>query len=218
MHRDRVLRARRPLLVALFGLLTAVTLGCSENPPPSATPPPFAEVMAAVMGPLRPDPVAVPDELAVQANAACQRDSSLLTLPPDLRLSGVDARGAGRVTLIYQGARAYALCDVTIRDAATLVVSGTTTGSDRAALSGPFDLQVWGGSTAQEAGKPREQSVIGATGAGIASVDVLLADGSTVRATVRAGIFTVWWRTLNGTSARGYDANGTKVAEEPIAP
>jgi hypothetical protein len=217
MHRGLELRVRGRLLAVPASLLMALVVAGCADVPPSVTPEPPPDALALILGPLRADTIPVPDALARSAALACRNDGSFKALPADLRLTGVDARGAARLTLMFQGAKAFALCDVTIGGAGAMTVSGATTGTERENADGPLDMRLWGLSGSQRAGEAREESASGAVGGQIRAVDILLADRSTVRATVSAGMFTAWWRTLHAVAIRGYDATGAKVAEQPIA-
>jgi hypothetical protein len=216
MHRALELRVPARLLAVPATLLIALVIVGYGEPPPSASTQPDADAIAVLTGPTGAVPVRVPTAVANQALVACQNDASFARLPADVRVTGIDARGGGRIRLLLEGTKAFASCGLVMDALGAMHVGDVSTGfgQDLDPLVGPFDLQIWSWSSESSGGQVSEERVIGGVGPGIAAVEIVLADGSAVRATVSGGMFTAWWPAVRGVVIRGYDTTGAKVAEQ----
>jgi hypothetical protein len=156
-----------------------------------------------------PKPTApAPDQLAA-ASADCQTQSPVAGLP--LKLA--DTRGPFTFS-VYADSNSSATC---IKGPTFTSVSNSTTSSPIDVPSGHILLS---GSHASESGGSSYSFADGRTGDSVSAVTLVLADGTSVQATVANGWFVAWWpgvqdvksadiTTPSGTSSQTFDfANG----------
>jgi hypothetical protein len=163
-----------------------------------------------LMEPWQPVPFAVDRSIITTAESACRS----LAPPPNVRLAAVDARGGGRLLLIFAGPRNEFECQVLVDSYghATTDLGGTMESDDPIRPPEPGTLGnviVTSGGAATEA----VSWVVGQAGAGVAAVDIALSAHPSVRASLGpTGWFAAWWPGQEGyTSLTGLDATGKSI-------
>jgi hypothetical protein len=127
----------------------------------------------------------------------------------------VDARGGGRLTLLYVSrGDAYVACQVDVGPERPRWIGGS---SADAAVSQPVlaanDVVIVG-SGGMSGGGDASSSVVGRVGVDVTAVRVVFPSGSSLQASVSDGWFIAWWPTAEmGFVAEAFDASGQKVSE-----
>jgi hypothetical protein len=163
-------------------------------------------------GPWRPQPFEVALDVLAAAEQTC-RATPEVHVPAAARLGLVDARGGGRVDLVFIADNAVAQCQLDVRGD-RFQFAGAGTANEVGAVDPSQLFPVSFGSTS--GGGPGEDSaeVLGRAGENIREVRIAMQAGGQVLASLGRGWFHAWWP---GSSLqvvmRGYDAAGGVVAE-----
>lgn len=164
--------------------------------------------------PWQPEPYAVAQNLIAEAETAC-RGSGLGVIDAVNELVVVDARGGGRLTLVFASANTTAACDVQRQNVGGRIVAigGSMMEGGVAPTPEPDELVSFGtGGTSGPDGS--SSSVTGRAGASIASVRIATPSGLDLAASIGpGGWYSAWWPTEEmSVEIRGLDANGNVVA------
>jgi hypothetical protein len=171
-----------------------------------------------VRGPWRPAPLAIDQATIAAAGDVCQdaRKVGGPDMAPLDQLAVVDARGSGRLTLLYAGAgRSFMQCDLRVDARGELSMAGGWSQNE----AGPDLLLAQDDVVVVQSGGvlgdvDLASSVSGRIGPAVAGVQLVFADGSVVRASIGGGWFTAWWPTDEvAFVVQAFDAAGTKIAE-----
>jgi hypothetical protein len=189
----------------LAASIAAHEAGCvTDAVEPIETPP------HSLAEPWQPEPFAIDAALLAQAEALCRRGG----MKQGLRLAAVDARGSGRIWIVYAGPNDEADClfDVAADGSMTSVGGGSI--SNSAPFGEPVGgaLTVWSfGGNGTAAGET--SNVIGQAGPNVASVKIATKGGRTLRASRGpTGWFAAWWPGADEfLRATGYDALGNET-------
>lgn len=197
----------RPGAVALAVTLAlvAVTLalaGCGgEVPSPTARqattpvrasepPDPSAAARDATFGAWRRSPISPTPEFAASAEAACQAEAPVGSLP----LAVLDARGEGRASLVFDDGASAVLCRVDVaEDGSVAAVAREVTRDPRATPPpdrklGPYDLELVEGAAGSYT------LLVGQVGGGVHDVAVNAdADAAWYTAAMQNGWYAIWW-------------------------
>jgi hypothetical protein len=171
--------------------------------------------------PWQPRPFAVDQTLVTTAERTC-RDVWHDSIPDDVELVLVDARGGGQLLLLF-GAPGFDQTCLVVRDAAGVLQSAGGGGGNgpRPDALGPNQLLPGGGGSQTGLVGPNAPPgttsyALGTAGANIAAVDIVLASGGPLRASLNRGWYAAWWPSGDSpVSFRGYDAMGAVVASSP---
>jgi hypothetical protein len=209
MHR---LAMRRPFGGLLAAACALAVAGCGT----------FAVERVATLddirGPWRPAPLAMDNATIAAAEDAC-RDARKVGGPdmaPLDQLVVVDARGSGRLTLLYAGAgRSFMQCELRVDARGELSTVGgwsqNQAGPDLLLAQDDVTI-VQSGGVLGDAGLASYAS--GRIGPAVAGVQLVFIDGSVVRASIGGGWFTAWWPTAEmAFVVQAFDATGAKIGE-----
>lgn len=169
---------------------------------------------AQIHGPWQLTPFQLPANLIARIDDACRRQN--IDFPKNLQVVVIDARGEHVAQIYYASPNGdSAMCaDMTITETGAVeALGGAGWGANSRPwrVLGPLELVI---TDQSGSGRPATASnVAGRVGAGIARVELVLADGRAARATLFRGWFAVWFPgDLRGASVRGYDVFGAEVA------
>jgi 1-acyl-sn-glycerol-3-phosphate acyltransferase len=201
-------------LTGLFATLAlAVVIGaCGATGSPMVVDP-DAIVVPTLLGPWRPDPIAIPPAIIEAADRACRAS---IPFSHELELAVLDARGKGYLQAHYAGAGGReATCLNLAIDARGEVIHEGAGGSGATSLPpiGPGELRPAGG---MGLGRPRTMTMaVGRAGSGIAAVVLDVPGYGGVRASLANGWYVAWWPGLwpDGTVVRGLDQFGNVIAD-----
>jgi hypothetical protein len=171
-----------------------------------------------VRGPWRPAPLAIDQATIAAAGDVCQdaRKVGGPDMAPLDQLAVVDARGSGRLTLLYAGAgRSFMQCDLRVDARGELSMAGgwsqNEAGLDLLLAQDDVTI-VQSGGVLGDAGLASYAS--GRIGPAVAGVQLVFIDGSVVRASIGGGWFTAWWPTDEmAFVVQAFDATGAKIGE-----
>jgi hypothetical protein len=134
----------------------------------------------------------------------------------------VDARGANHLYLLFAAGGNDAQCFVERQAGGAFFVDGgssTLGGNARAVL--PRNGIEFGGAGSQSGSAPGQPGdtksfASGRVGDGIAVVEIVLGNNTSLRASLNRGWFAAWWPTGDSVNVvRGYDASGTLIGTTP---
>jgi hypothetical protein len=208
MHRFGMRGPRSPLLGLLAGAL--LVGGCGPAADPYAT-------VAQVRGPWRSEPLALSPAAQEAAEAACQDSRAALVngLPLE-QLAVIDARGTGRITVIFGGAgAAFTRCELRMTAEGGLEQAGgwTRRSAGDNLLLPPDGLTIESGG-GMLGGDGLASNASGRFGGAVNSVRLVFASGTVVQASVGLGWYTAWWPTDEmDFVVEAYDRAGQKIAE-----
>jgi hypothetical protein len=170
---------------------------------------PTEEVRHVLEEPWQAQPFAIDQTVVANADRACRE----FDRPPGVSLAVVDARGGSTVLLVYARAGAEADCLVSIGpNGATQSMGGGSSSGGFEAGPGPGEVTVLtSGSNSTDLPSNTKSTVIGRAGAGVARVEVRLANDEAITASLGpTGWFAAWWPSESGyLSIAGYDGVGT---------
>lgn len=195
----------RRLIAAVFVALLAT--GCAALP---ATNEELRE-------PWRPQPLPVDRETISASEQACRAAESDFGVQGPAttgRLVAVDARGGGRLTLLYVGrGDAYLACQVDVGPEQPRWIGGSSADAGAQHVLAADDVVIVG-SGGMSGGGGASSSVVGRVGVDVTAVRVVFASGSSLQASVGDGWFLAWWPTAEmGFVAEALNASGQKVSE-----
>ncbi|HEV8489745.1 MAG TPA: hypothetical protein VGQ58_08175 [Candidatus Limnocylindrales bacterium] len=176
------------------------------------------EKIADIRGPWRPEPLVIDQATIAAAEEACQDARAIRdpALAPVDRLVAVDARGSGRLTLIFAGAgAAFMECELRMDTQGDLSMAGGSVqgGGGPVVFLDQDDVVIVAAGGMIGAGDG-SSVVYGRIGQAVAAVRVVFASGTVVRASIGGGWFTAWWPTDEmGLVVEAYDATGRKIGE-----
>jgi hypothetical protein len=168
-----------------------------------------------IVGPWRAEPMHVDPKAVTDAEAACV--DARPRLGPDHvtadRLVAIDARGGGRVTLIFAGpGDNFMECQLLMDAKGKLTLTGGVVQDVPSLLVAPNELVIMGAGGVM--GSVEASSVSGQIGAAISEIHVVFDSGAVLRASIGGGWFTAWWPAHDmGFVVQGFDASGRKIAE-----
>ena len=215
MHPDAVIGARTRRRRLLLGLIAALAVGCAE-----AEPDPSFLVVHDLAEPYQAAPFAIDARLVAEAERIC-RDPQMQTVPAGAQLVVVDARGDNRLLLLFGGPGVDGQCFLRRERNGQLQSEGGGSGMGNIdPPPGPNELRDRGGGSQTSVGiDGKEVSLtylVGRAGVNIARVDVVLASGTTLQASLNGGWYGLWWPGLeSNVSVRGFDAAGLPVSSLP---
>ena len=161
--------------------------------------------LAELTGPWRAIPLSLDPVVRERVAAGCRRD---IELPAGTVAAVIDARGAGVVTVRMTGGgagRCEAL-EITSRGDVFGAGGGWSGNQEPVAEPPPTKLgDVEHGSVGGGNLRIQGFSVLGRAGAAIAVVEVAMADGQFVTATVENGWFSAWWPAQIPNQRLGFD-------------
>ena len=169
-------------------------------------------------GPWQAQPFPVDPAIIAAAEQLC-RDPTALVVPAGTPLVLVDARGGGRLLMLFAGPGVSGECMV-LRDRAGRLNpdgGGSSIGEIEPAL-GPNEMVFHGASTQSGSAGPNDPNLpisyaTGRVGPAIQGVEIVLPGGISMRASLARGSFAAWWPGEgNSIVARGYDAGGRLVS------
>lgn len=182
---------RRPLATLLAAALVIASCGGDEET--LEAPVRFAS-LAELTGPWRAIPLTLDPVVRERAAAGCRRD---MELPAATVAAIIDARGAGVVTVRMTGAGAGRCEALEITSRGEVFGAGGGWSGNQEPMAGeplPTKLgDVEHGSVGGGNLHVQGFSVLGRAGAAIAVVEVVMADGESIAATVENGWFSAWW-------------------------
>jgi hypothetical protein len=214
--------ARRRAGLAVATLF--VIAGCAAPPTPTeavvATPRPTIEIIPAtqaqLFGPWSPVPFALPPALRDTVDRACR--AFIAPVPDDVRVAVMDARGLGIVQAYYWSDAGFQgqCIDVSLDPRVEFPILGgaNSGGGPPWRALGPNEL-ILDGFPVTIGDSGAHARIFGRLGQGIATVDLILTDGRTIRAATSGSFFAVWVVGLvpDGFHLLGLDRAGRKVAE-----
>jgi hypothetical protein len=211
MHRLAMRRPIGAILAAAFAL-AVVAVGCGTFAfEPVAT-------LDDIRGPWRPAPLAMDNATIAAAGDACQdaRKVGGPDMAPLDQLVVADARGSGRLTLLYAGAgRSFMQCELRVDARGELSMIGGWSQNEAGPelLLAQDDVRiVQSGGVLGDAGLASYAN--GRIGPAVARVQLVFIDGSVVRASIGGGWFTAWWPTDEmAFVVQAFDATGNKIGE-----
>lgn len=168
-----------------------------------------------IRGPWRAEPMALDAATAAAAEKECEGARVRIGADqrPGDKLVAIDARGGGRLTLLFAGPGTQSMeCQLLMDGKGVLSIAGGVVQDAPALLVAPDELVVVsaGGMT----GHVDSSSALGQIGDAISGVHVAFASGATVRASVGGGWFTAWWPAHDmAFVVQGFDASGRKIVE-----
>jgi hypothetical protein len=204
-----------PSWLVTLALAVVVAGGCDDTA--EQTVPPIHDLGE----PWQAVPFVVDPTIVARAERVC-RDADVL---PDKaeQLVLADARGGNFVFLMFANGFNDGQCSVE-RQADGVFINqggGGSFGGNLRAVVPPNGLEFAGSgseSVPRAPGQPNElrSYATGRVGAGIAVVEVVLTDGSSLQATVDNGWFAAWWPTAAEVKVvRGHDRGGSVIATAP---
>jgi hypothetical protein len=168
-----------------------------------------------IVGPWRAEPMPVDPKTVTDAEASCEDARPRLGADHATgdQLVAVDARGGGRVVLIFAGpGNNFMECQLLMDAKGNLRFAGGVVQDVPALLVAANELVVIG--AGGMLGSDEASSVSGQIGSAITDVHVVFASGGVVRASVGAGWFTAWWPNHDmGFVVQAFDPSGRKIAE-----
>lgn len=204
----------RRVAVALFAGL--VLSGCGDS---GETIIPAAG-LAEIAGPYRTEPFRAFDPTLITAvEAECRKTLDDPTMiPPGAGLVLVDARGGGRLFLIFRGGNGQVgECFGTVDSTGAITIEGGGGGStDDVPPPGP--LEVGSSSGMGSGGGPGGSwmSQSGIVGSEVGGIVIELGDGTRIVATTAGGRYAAWWPgEQSPTKVLVYDRGGNFVSEQP---
>jgi hypothetical protein len=212
MHRGGMHRGlRRAVAVLLLGS-GVVACGTDGDIIPVATP---AAQFDDLSVDWRPEPFAVAPDVAAAAEQFC-RSNPAPAIPARFPLGIVDARGGGRLILLFTGAgRGFGECQLRTAGRRFRGDGGGVQQVDDPASIEPDEIQLFGGGGASGDLPGDDYTyMMGQAGEAVRSVVVTLDGGQQVHASLRDGWWVAWWP-FRSTRERivGYDQNGIAIAE-----
>ena len=213
MHPVSMLASRpRAIRLALASLLAATAIACAEDA--AMETPPAADALA---GPWTPVPMTPRPELVAAAEAACRRNGMAREGDP---VVVADARGADVMLIVTAGPARESDCFV-LRDGAGRFETdsgGASDGMARQPALAAHEVRVVGSGASGNVGLAESRGyVIGQVGAAVATVQIEVATGERLEASVSAlGWFAAWWPgAAEFRRAHGFDAAGTPLGVNP---
>ena len=168
--------------------------------------------------PWRPQPLSVDRATIDASQQACRKQESEFGVPGPAttgRLVAVDARGGGRITLLYLGrGDSYLECQVDVGSNAPLAMGGSSSevGGFQPVVAAN-DVMILG-TGGMSGGAESSSSVVGRVGSNVTAVRIVLPSGSSLQASIGGGWFTAWWPSLEMVFvAEAFNASGHKVSE-----
>jgi hypothetical protein len=202
-----VVRGGAPVLAAIL-LLSA----CGEsNPEPTRV----VAGVAEIQGPYQTEPYRAFDQDLIRSlEEECAASfGEAFKAQPELLLA--DARGGGRLMLIYgaaDGATAECLAKVDPNGTAIVESAGISSGSGPGV---PAPIELFASSGGSSSGVDSWSYLHGIVGSDIGRVVIALADGTSVTASVGGGRFAAWWPTgAEPNRILGFDRAGNQVADQ----
>jgi len=212
-------------IVAAIVLATVLAAGCIGMQPSSTAtasgdglssdiPQPGLE---RLRGPWQAEPFALEPAIAAAAEMECRRDGVRDPgIARELRLRVSDARGGGRMTLLFAGDGAgYATCELEVlADGGFMRGGGSTAPDDGTVPPVPRDRVSVRGSSGSSGAGVASTDVDGQVGALVAQVRIRTVRLETV-ASVGDGWFIAWWPSFDhGGVIEAYAADGAKLGEQ----
>ena len=169
-------------------------------------------------GPWRAQPLSVDRETISASEQACRAAELEFGVQGPAttgRLVAVDARGGGRITLLYVSrGDAYVACQVDVGAERPRWIGGSRADAGDPQYVLAADDVVIVGSGGMSGGRDASSSVVGRVGGDVTAVRVVLPSGSSLQASVGDGWFIAWWPTdETGFVAEAFNASGQKVSE-----
>jgi hypothetical protein len=167
-------------------------------------------------------PFLVDPTIVAAAERVCRDPDPGMLPDPTMQLVLADTRGGNFAYLMFANGINDGECSVERQADGSFIArgGGGSMGGLRAAL--PANGLEFGGTGSQSGsggpGQPEDTKsyTTGRVGAAIATVEVVLSDGSSLRATVANGWFAAWWPTAaTANLVRGYDRSGSVIATGP---
>jgi len=201
----------RPIAAALAVLVAgSIAAGCGAFPDPYGT-------HDQILGPWRAEPLAVDPATISVAEEACEEARTRVR--PDMaadRLVAIDARGTGRITMLFSGAGSvFMQCELRMDSGGELSMAGGWAQKEE----GPDLLLAQDGlrivnSGGMLGGVDLASNVSGRIGPAVASVRLVFAAGPVVHASIGGGWFIAWWPTDDmDFVVEAYDVTGRKIAQ-----
>jgi hypothetical protein len=187
------MRRRPALLVAIIVGLAGLG-ACGGDPAPPESPSP----VHAIGEPWGAVPFRVDEALVARAVTVCRAEAQ--TVAPGTPLVLVDARGGGRLTLLFADLTTESECTVLVDGGGAMTFGGGGGGSTVPNLPpAPNAAQIGSMSTQGTIGvggaTDSISSATGRAGADVADVDLIAPNGQRIRATTANGWFLAWWPT-----------------------
>ena len=169
---------------------------------------------AEILGPYQVEPYRAFDRAAIEPlERACQTGDAGMEpmIRPPLQPVLADARGEGRIILLYEAADgSYAECTGKLQPDGSVQLEGGGSGSSDLALQ-PFELGPSAGSVV-ESGSDSWSAVNGTIGSEIGGVVIELEDGTRITASVGNGRYAAWWPgSIGNRRTLAYDRAGNLV-------
>ena len=215
----------RNVLPPLLALLLVGGCGGQEPRTAPTTPPASAAfdpspAPESLLGPWRPAPVSVGDDLEANLQAACAEQGSGLGIAIDeLPVALVDARGDGRATVVLADEFAAALCEATIAADGLGVTVDRPPGRLVPDALDPIAedaIRVTSYVVVDEESAPRTQ-ILGRVGRQAFEVIAAFDNESEVYATRSNGWFAAWWPgAVDAATIAAVDRQNLVIASAPI--
>lgn len=204
---------RRVAAALLAGLLLA---GCGDS---GETIIPAAGV-TELTGPYRAEPYRAFDTAVIAAvEAECRKaQGAPPMIPPAASLVLADARGGGRVYLMFRGANGETgECFGTIDAAGQVAIEGGGGGaSEDVPEPGPLELGSSSGMSSSGGPGGSWSAQSGNVGSEVGGVVIELGDGTRIVATTAGGRYAAWWPgEQQPVKILVYDRSGNQVREQP---
>ncbi len=187
------------LIIACLGLaacgdIPGPTAGAATLAPEPSGPPPTLDAAAAAdaaaLGPWRRGPVQPSPALAAAAENACRAQEAVGSLP----LAVADARGEGRMVLVFAGPDAAALCHVAVtEDGGTTADARPVAGFETAETPGEGKLGLRDVEVVNDTAGAWTV-VVGQVDEAANTVEVSFdADAAWAKTSMRDGWYAIWW-------------------------
>jgi len=197
----------RGALVLVFTLLLGACGGTEESTLPVAG-------VAEIQGPYQSEPFRAFDQSLIRSlDEECAASlGNAFNAQPELLLA--DARGGGRLMLLYGGARGdTAECLAKVDSDGTAAVDSAGISSGGGPAAGP--LEVFPSSGGSASGEDSWSYLHCRVGSEIGRVVIELADGTGITASIGGGRFAAWWPgEAQPNRIRGFDRANRLVADE----
>ncbi len=216
MHRGAVWLSRSLLGAALLAVVIAACGPSRDADVPSDAG--VAADLERLLGPWSPTPFPVDGLLVGEADRVCRADPTSLVRDPALQIVAVDARGGGRLTLLYRAPTDLGECYLLIGPDGRMTGNGS--GSGGAGATAPNELAMHSAShTGTDGNKPGDTAITGVAGPAIARVRIIRSNGEVIGASVGGEMFTAWWPVFDDRfTIEGIDAGGATVARAADGP
>ena len=173
-----------------------------------------------ITGPYRPEPYRAfdPAIIASVEDECRTANGGGLLIPPAASLVLADARGGGRLYLMFRGAKGETgECSATMDATGRITIEGGGSGSGED-VPGPGPLELGSSSGMSSSGGPEGSwsAQAGSVGSEVGGVVIELGDGTRIVATTAGGRYAAWWPgEQQPTKILVYDRSGDFVREQP---